>query len=306
MNSIIENLITLWSNVKEKSILDRKFKHSEIITLIKNISSLEKVKLGESVENRDIYCIKYGKGKKKIALWSQMHGDEATATAAFFDILNFFESEDSAISENEKNIRDLILHELDLSFIPMLNPDGAERFVRENALNIDLNRDAIALDSPEARILYSFITSLKPDFSFNMHDQDYLWSVGGSNKVAALSFLAPQFDFEGTVDVSRKRAMNLISELYLKFSPLVDGRVTKYAADFEPRSFGDTISGLNSSTILIESGLWIGDPEKQFLRKMNFVILLYTFYLIATDAIKDDSETYNSIPFNGKILDNLN
>ena len=42
---------------------------------------------------------------------------------------------------------------LTIRAIPMLNPDGAEVFRRRNAQNIDINRDTINLETPEANIL---------------------------------------------------------------------------------------------------------------------------------------------------------
>ena len=68
-----------------------------------------------------------------------MHGDEPTATQAIFDIFNFLQSEDF---QDEK---DAMLSNLTVHFLPMLNPDGAERFQRRNLLGIDINRDAIAI-----------------------------------------------------------------------------------------------------------------------------------------------------------------
>ena len=46
-----------------------------------------------------------------------------------------------------------ILSSLTLHFVPMLNPDGAERFQRRNAQGIDINRDALRLQTPEGRAL---------------------------------------------------------------------------------------------------------------------------------------------------------
>ena len=40
-----------------------------------------------------------------------------------------------------------------LYFLPMLNPDGAERFQRRTATDIDMNRDALRLQTPEGTLL---------------------------------------------------------------------------------------------------------------------------------------------------------
>lgn len=306
LNELITQLYSVYPVIKENYLLNKHFKHKDIAPLIKKLDFFNIIRIGNSVQNREIFSVSHKGGPVRILLWSQMHGDEACATAAFFDIFNFFSSKQIFNQYPFLNqIRKDILTNLSFTFIPMLNPDGAERGTRENALGIDLNRDAKDLISPESKILTTMVDNFKPDYAFNMHDQDYLWSVGDSNRIAALSFLAPPYDVDKSVNTARQRAVNLISLLYNSFNPLVDWRTTKYSDDFEPRAFGDTIAGKNISTILVESGLWKNDPDKLFLRKMNFMILIFSFYAIAKGLIPVDPETYNSIPFNGSILSKM-
>ena len=63
--------------------------------------------LGTSEEGRPIREIVYGNGPIKIALWSQMHGDEATATMAIADIMLFLSQETEEFAEYRK-----ILHRI--------------------------------------------------------------------------------------------------------------------------------------------------------------------------------------------------
>ncbi len=46
-------------------------------------------KIGESLEGRAINYVKTGSGPFDVMLWSQMHGDEATATSAIFDLFEY-------------------------------------------------------------------------------------------------------------------------------------------------------------------------------------------------------------------------
>lgn len=289
---------------REKNLQNRFFKHSNIVNLIeglkqKNVFTIKKV--GESFEKRDIFLLSIGSGKKKIFLWSQMHGDEPTATAALFDIFNFFTD-----TSHYEDVKKFILQNTSLYFIPMVNPDGAENFTRRNAMMIDLNRDANRLETPEAKILMNVFDSLKADFGFNLHDQTHRYSVANSFKQATISFLAPPVDYEKTVDSVRLNSMKLISSLYQLLNKFIPGHISKYSDDYEPRAFGDNFQKKGTSTILVESGGWKNDNEKQFIRKLNFILLLSALKQIADGSYNYyNEEIYSSIPFNEERLYDL-
>lgn len=291
-----------YANFREKSLSDRRFKHSDIKPLIENLKKNPLFTVnqrGVSAQNREIYLISVGKGRTKVFLWSQMHGDEPTATMALFDILNFFKQ-----NGQFEDFKKEILEKLTIYLMPMVNPDGAEVFERRNSYQIDLNRDAAREQSPESRILKSAFDSIKADFGFNLHDQSIYYSAGRTFKSAAISFLAPAVNYEKTVNPTRKKAMQLIGELDKVLSDFIPGHIGKYSDDYEPRAFGDNFQTWGTSTILIETGGWKGDPEKQFLRELNFIALMTAFKSIAEEGYaKEPVETYEAIPFNEK--DNL-
>jgi hypothetical protein len=298
------NLYHSYESFKEKSLSNRRFKHSDIVPLIEQLKN-KKIfavnKVGKSVEGRDIYLISMGSGKKKIFLWSQMHGDEPTATAALFDMFNFFSNE-SEFAELKKNL----LSNLSIYFIPMLNPDGAECFQRRNVFEIDLNRDVLRQQTPEAKILKDVFDSLKADFGFNLHDQGRDYAAGNSFKPASISFLAPAPDFEKSLTPARESAMKLICEMVNILNEFIPGHIGKYSDDFEPRAFGDNFTKWGTGVVLLESGGWRGDREKQFLRKINYIAILSALNSIAGGSFQNqDLGVYESIPNNEELMMDL-
>jgi len=292
-----------YENYREKTINHRRFKHSDIKPLIK---SLEKKnftvnKIGESAQHRDIYLVKWGNGPVKLFLWSQMHGDEPTATMALLDIFNFLSGNDSF-----NDFRDLIKNKLTLYFMPMVNADGAELYQRRNIFEIDINRDAVRQQTPEGKLLKDVFDSLKADFGFNLHDQSTRYSVGNSSKPATLSFLAPTIDYEKSISPKREDAMKLISRIFKNISRFIPRHIARYSDEFEPRAFGDNFQKSGTRTILVESGGYKNDPEKQFIRKINFLTLLSAFKSIAEESYKiEDTKVYDEIPFNEKFIMDL-
>ncbi len=298
-----EILETAYDSFKEKSITHRRFKHRDLQPLIqKHSAKFELTKLGESVQGRDITQLSIGKGEIKVLLWSQMHGDESTATMALFDLFNFFEAENDDFS----TIRKLILENLSIHFIPMINPDGAEVFTRRNAYGIDLNRDAIKEVSPEASILKAAREEFAPSFGFNLHDQQIYYNVEQTPNPATISVLAPAFNYKTEVNDVRARAMQVIVGMNRILQEVTPGQVGKYDDAFEPRAFGDNFQKWGTSTILIESGGYPNDPEKQYIRQLNFMIILNALYEIAHGDYKNYAvEDYFRIPDNDRKLMDL-
>jgi hypothetical protein len=256
--------------------------------------------LGHSVEDRPIRMVSVGNGNTDVLMWSQMHGNESTATRSIVDLLAFI-----AENRNHKSVKSL-LQDLRIHFIPMLNPDGASRWTRENAIGIDLNRDALRLVAPESQILKGVRDSLNADYGFNLHDQSKYYNVERLSNEASISFLATAFDYEKSRSAGRDEAMQLISYLYQINQQYIPNHTGRYNDDFEPRAFGDNIQKWGTKLILIETGGFKNDPEKQLGRKLNFVLIGSALEAIQKGLHKAISvEQYNQIPRNDRNLFDL-
>lgn len=297
------DLYDTYETYKEQSLNKRRVKHSDIAPIIAKAKLNPKFKVsnvGASIDGKSLSLISLGKGATSVFLWSQMHGDEPTATQAIFDILNFFDSSDF------KKEKEAILDNLTIHFLPMLNPDGAELFQRRNLLGIDINRDAVRLQSPEGQTLKRVRDSLDADFGFNLHDQSTYYNAELTDKPATISYLAPAYNYEKDINEVRGNAMKIIVFMNTILQQYAPGQVGRYNDDFEPRAFGDNIQKWGTSTILIESGGYPNDTEKQEIRKLNYVSILSAIYTIAKENYRDIPITeYEKIPENDRKLFDL-
>jgi hypothetical protein len=288
---------------REPNLGRRRIKHQDLQPLIDAIGArpgFEVRTVGRSIEGRALRLISVGEGDTDVFLWSQMHGNEPTATQAIFDILNFLASPDLGAEKKE------ILQSVRLHFLPMLNPDGAEVFSRYNTLGIDINRDALRLQSPEGRTLKRVRDSLQAAFGFNLHDQSTYYNAERTPKPATISYLAPAYNYEKDVNEVRANAMKVIGYMNGIIQKYAPGQVGKYNDDFEPRAFGDNIQKWGTSAILIESGGYPEDTEKQEIRKLNYVSILSAIFTIANGSYEAMSlQAYESIPENDRKLFDL-
>ena len=301
--NMLQQLFDSHDTFKEKALTERRFKHKDIFPLLNTAkATFEVTQVGTSTEGRSLNLVKIGTGPTKVLLWSQMHGDEATATMAIFDLFRFF----AASNDTFDGLRNEILEKTTLYFVPMLNPDGAEAWTRRTALGIDMNRDALRLQTPEGQLLKSLQQSIQPQFAFNLHDQEPRYSAGKTKNLATISFLATAYNEAREINEVRKRSMQLIVSLNRNLQQFIPNQVGRFSDEFEPRAFGDNIQKWGSSLILIESGGYADDPEKQKIRRLNYVALLSGLQSIATEAYaKEAIAEYETIPENGRSLFDL-
>ncbi len=271
--------------------------HADILPIIERFETINGViskLVGHSFEQRSIHLLTLGHGDTVIFAWTQMHGNEATATAAVFDwILALLSNQYEEVSGWEEQFT--------IHILPMLNPDGAERCIRQNAQAIDINRDARALQSPEGRLLMRLVDELSPDIGLNLHDQSPYYQCGTSKNPATIAFLAPAFDYAKTIDESRRLAMQIIAYMNTHLQTLIPGCVARYDDTYGARCFGDNIASKQVSTILIESGAAVDDPDRLVARKMNLESLQKVLqFLMNKDslALHQEVEDYFLIPEN--------
>ncbi|MHA8101283.1 M14 family zinc carboxypeptidase [Aquirufa nivalisilvae] len=295
---IFNSLIEQYESFQEKRISNRRFSEKIWTALLQEWSEnslFSTRKLGETFEGKDIQEIRFGQGPIHIAAWSQMHGDEATATMALADIFVF-------LSQNETSwmsFKEELHQKVSIFFIPRLNADGANRWTRETALGIDMNRDARTQNSPEAKILAQWLDEIKPLFSFNLHDQNRLYSAGKTPHQTHIALLATAGDEHGTWTASRLRAAKIANQMVRHLQPLLQEKIAKWTDEFEARAFGDYAQGKGYGLVLLESGGAGWDLEKQTLRKYNACLLLDAFYSISTESWRtEETHLYQHLPTN--------
>lgn len=297
-------LAELHDDIRLDGLDDRRFNQDTywrvIRRVVENSNRFRVAVVGESAEGRPIRTISFGNGPVSVFLWSQMHGDESTATMALADLYSLVEEE-----SNHRVVR-TILDGVTVHTLPMLNPDGAQRFQRRNAQGIDINRDARALSTPEGRILKAVRDEVEPVVGFNLHDQGIGTRVGRTDRGVAIALLSPPSDHSRAINEVRLRAMEVMGVMIRNMEPMVGDHIARYDDTFNPRAFGDLITQWGTSTILVESGGWENDAQKQYLRKVNFVALVAALESIADGSYQGvGTDAYQALPGNGRRIGDL-
>lgn len=286
------NLEELFNQYKEKSIQGRYLTLDSIEPLLQKLNTNNQLKtIGKSVLGKTIYSYQIGTGETRIFLWSQMHGNESTTTKALFDFLNVLNSDTDLAKE--------LLKTFTFCSIPMLNPDGATLYTRENANKVDLNRDSQDLSQPESRILRETFESFKPDYCFNLHDQRTIFGVSDTGKPATLSFLAPSYNEEREINESRLKAINLIAGINGVLQHYLPNQIGRFDDSFNINCIGDTFQSLGVPTLLFEAGHFANDYNREETRKFVFMALISSFTILCENVIVDSGiSDYLNIPQN--------
>jgi hypothetical protein len=284
----------IWESTHLSRLDPSKVRHRDLVAYLEQLrrEGLQVVEVGRSVAGREIYQLEFGEGPERIFLWSQMHGDEPTATSALVDLFHYWQGhrDDPVVAE--------IARRMTIRAVPMLNPDGAELFQRRNLQSIDINRDARRLVTPEGQLLKKLRDEWQPVLGFNLHNQNIRTAVGTTGKQATISLLAVAHDMSRSDPPGRVRAKKVAATLYDALSRFIPGQIGRYDDTFNPRAFGDLISQWGTPVVLIETGGWAGHSEMELVR-LNFVSLAWALQQEARGAVdRADPAVYDAIPFN--------
>lgn len=291
-------LADLWTREHVSSPVTPLVDHAEVKRRIEEIAArrsrvLRVAQVGTSLEGREIYDVSFGTGPNVVFLWSQMHGDEGTATSAFFDLYHYVE-----VHQGDANVASL-LGALTVHTVPMLNPDGAERWTRRNTQGIDVNRDALLLQSPEGQLLKKLRDEWQPTVGFNLHNQNWRTSIGSPPVGAAISLLSVAFDEAKTLSPGRELTKRLGAVVRDSLEPLAPGRIGRYDDDFEVRAFGDNLTKWGTPVLLIETGPYPEVNPDPTLVRLNFVAIARALLALADGSVQQaDIARYDSLPMN--------
>ncbi|HUQ34071.1 MAG TPA: M14 family zinc carboxypeptidase [Pyrinomonadaceae bacterium] len=287
-------LLREWQRERLTSLDPALVRHAELEKYLSELRGrgVKIAEVGRSVADRAIYQMEFGRGPLKVFMWSQMHGDEPTATSALVDLFAYLQK------NRGKGWVKAVEEKITLRAVPMLNPDGAELYQRRNLQAIDINRDARNLSTPEGRLLKRLRDEWRPDIGFNLHNQGVRTSVGMTGKQATISLLAVVSDEAGTDTPGRVRNKKLCAVITEALAPFIYGHIARYDDSFNPRAFGDLISQWGTPVILIETGALKGQSG-QDLVGLNFVAFAAALRSL-TDGSADEANpaVYDALKMN--------
>jgi hypothetical protein len=287
------DIITWYNTNFEHQLSGRYITLNDINPIIESYGNkIEIIEIGKSELEKDIHLLRIGSGKKNVLAWSQMHGNESTTTKAIFDFLKFLTQLDN-FQEEINRFKD----EYSLYVIPMLNPDGAERYTRVNANEVDLNRDAKNLSQSESRFLNTVFTSIQPYLCLNLHDQRTNYGLDNTLP-ATVSFLSPSANEKRDLTASRKTAMNYIVKMNAFLQQIIPNQVGRYDDSFNDNCVGDKFQMAEVPTILFEAGHYKRDYMRDITRKFIFGALISLFDIQANASTNWGTGDYFKIPEN--------
>lgn len=255
-----------WADQYKQTAVQGRYVTLEMINSAIEALDVQGEILGYSVENRPISVYYFGNGPQRVAIWSQMHGNESTCTKALLDLMAFLQSNEAAAMQILQNYR--------IAIIPMLNPDGAQVYTRVNANEKDINRDFVAFEQPESRILEAFMQKFQPHWGYNMHDQRSIFGVGDTGQPASISFLTPSFDASCAFNSLRIQAAERITAMNDVLQNYIPACVGRFDDAFNPNCVGDHYTANGVAVILFEAGHTPGDYARELTRKWVFIAML--------------------------------
>ncbi len=138
------------------------------INQLDNESNLLEVEIiGQSVQGRNLYAMKFSKdkfgsnpSKIRVLIFAQQHGNEQSGKEGALLLAR----------ELIKPENLYLFDKFDLALVPQVNPDGSEINKRRNGNQADLNRNHLTLTEPETMALHRFFDKYLFEVTMDVHE----------------------------------------------------------------------------------------------------------------------------------------
>jgi hypothetical protein len=301
--------------VAERSGYAATSRYAEVVALLETIdarSSITRlISMGRSVEGRPIPVMVIAdpplatpaearaSGKLVLFAFGNIHAGEVCGKEALLRLAREFALDPEAPG------RRAILDEAILLIAPIYNADGNERFDRSNrpgqngpaegmgqrpnAQGLDLNRDYIKLESPEARSMVSFLNAWNPAVIIDTH------TTNGSYHQFTLTFEAPlnPSGHPAPIDYARNEFLPEVSrrvEAETGYKSFFYGNFDRertgwYTYDSRPR-FGGPYAGLRNRIGILTEAYAYATYKDRILSTHAFVLDAFALAVEQADQIR--------------------
>ena len=307
-----------WLQDRQHVSLQRLHNYEEMVTELRRIerSSHGRVALqviGQSNEGRDLYLASVGTGATKVLYITQQHGNEPLGTEAALQLLG-------RLGNGGGAGWDAILREITLLIVPKVNPDGAERFQRENhdadcagafctpGVGFDVNRwhdPAVAPEDnpvPEAAAIQRAFAQHHPAFVVDYHHQGSYVSDDGDLITTSIFWPLPLAGMPASAITLSKQVCVVI---YDTLSHYGFAEVSQYPGT-SPRGIARNAYGLlGAGSVLVEMRGDIGQKSAGMLIRTAYTIMAAVAESIAEGTVySQDPARADDIPLRGDFVDN--
>jgi hypothetical protein len=306
-----------WVQDNQNISLERLHSYAELVKALHQIERQSKGRvsletIGRSNEGRDIFLAKVGRGPTRVLYITQQHGDEPLGTEAALQLLRRLGS---------GGAWDAVLDRLTVLVVPRVNPDGAERFWRQNydpdcspALHdctpgrgFDINRwhdpavPPAANPVPEAAAVQRVFLTYRPSFVVDFHHQGSYVSADG--EMITTSIFWP--NAPGVPAPALAFSKQICVVIYDTLSHYGFAEVSQYPGTL-PRGIARNAYGLlGAGSVLVELRGDIGQKSAGKLIRTAYIIMAALLEAAAEGTLDDaDPARADLIPLRGPSVDN--
>lgn len=305
-----------WVQDSQQVSLERLHTYDELTTALERLEQRSKgaidvESIGTTHEGRDIWSATVGTGPTKVLYITQQHGNEPLGTEAALQLLQ-------RIGGNQAGWTRDVLDDVTLRIVVRANPDGTERFQRQNVdpdcsgafcragVGFDINRYHDPAMSPEANpvpesaAIQRMVRSWRPDITVDYHHQGSYRQPDGS--LATASILWPtNAGVAPDVLADSKRVAGLV---YTSLEQYGFADVSRYPGDALPGIARNSFGLQGSASLLVELRGDLGQKSGGYLIRTAYASMTSLLQAAADGSLAAvDPAIADTIPDRGPSLD---